>query len=97
MRFTSSRFSRSFQCNWKDKRAKFVVTSLGETARYDNYEQDFLWLVRAGVGLKVNKVTEPKPPLRRTQRAASFKLYQSDTGMLGRPLSAEPGACGLHR
>ena len=66
----------------EDKRAKFVVTSLGETARYDNYEQDFLWLVRAGVGLKVNKVTEPKPPLRRTQRAASFKLYQSDTGML---------------
>lgn len=66
----------------EEERAKFVVTSLGETARYDNYEQDFLWLVRAGVGLKVNKVTEPKPPLRRTQRAASFKLYQSDTGML---------------
>lgn len=66
----------------EEERSKFVITSLGKTARYDNYEQDFLWLVRAGVGLKVNKVAEPKPPLRRTQRAASFKLYQSDTGML---------------
>lgn len=62
--------------------AKFIVTSLGKTARYDNYEQDFLWFVRAGVGLKVNKITEPKPPLRRTQKPSSFKLYQSDTGML---------------
>lgn len=66
----------------EEEKAKFVVTSLGKTARYNSYEQDFLWLERAGVGLKVNKVTEPKPPLRRTQRAASFKLYQSDTGML---------------
>lgn len=66
----------------EEERSKFVITSLGKTARYNNYEQDFLWLVRAGVGLKVNKVAEPKPPLRRTQRAASFKLYQSDTGML---------------
>lgn len=66
----------------EEERSKFVITSLGKAARYNNYEQDFLWLVRAGVGLKVNKVAEPKPPLRRTQRAASFKLYQSDTGML---------------
>lgn len=66
----------------EEDKAKFVVTSLGKTARYNSYEQDFLWLERAGVGLKVNKVTEPKSPLRRTQKAASFKLYQSDTGML---------------
>lgn len=66
----------------EEDRTKFVVTSLGKAARYDRYEQDFLWLVRAGVGLKVNKVAEPRPPLRRTQQAASFKLYQSDTGML---------------
>lgn len=66
----------------EEDRAKFIVTSLGKTARYSNYEQDFLWLVSAGVGLKVNKVTEPKPPLRRAQQAASFKLFQSDTGML---------------
>lgn len=66
----------------EEENAKFTVTSLGKAARYNRYEQDFLWLVNAGVGLKENKVTEPKPPLRRTQQAASFKLYQSDTGML---------------
>ncbi len=66
----------------EDKSAKFAITSLGKTARYNNYEQDFLWLVRAGVGLKVDRVSEPRPPLRRTRRSSSFKLYQSDTGML---------------
>lgn len=66
----------------EEEQTRFVVSDLGKTARYNKYEQDFLWLVKAGVGLKVNKVSEPKPPLRRTQQAASFKLYQSDTGML---------------
>ena len=66
----------------EDEKARFSVSSLGNHARYDRYEQDFLWLVRAGVALKTNRVTEPKPPLRRTQRPSSFKLYQSDTGML---------------
>ena len=66
----------------EDEKAKFIVSSLGNHARYDRYEQDFLWLVHAGVALKTNRVTEPKPPLRRTQRPSSFKLYQSDTGML---------------
>lgn len=38
--------------------------------------------MRSGVGLKVDKVSEPRPPLRRTRQNSSFKLYQSDTGML---------------
>ena len=29
---------------------RFVVSSLGEGARLQKYEQDFLWLVNAGVG-----------------------------------------------
>ncbi len=66
----------------EDDKAKFEVSSLGKTARYNSYEKDFVWLVNAGVALKANKVTEPKPPLRRTQKPSSFRLYQSDTGML---------------
>lgn len=66
----------------EDERAKFSVSSLGNHARYDRFEKDFVWLVRAGVALKTDRVTEPKPPLRGTQRPSSFKLYQSDTGML---------------
>ncbi len=66
----------------EEEKAKFVLSSLGNHARYDRYEKDFVWLVNAGVALKTNRITEPKPPLRRTQRPSSFKLYQSDTGML---------------
>ena len=66
----------------EDDSHRFVVSSLSEGARYGSYDQDFLWLVNAGVGLKVSQATEAKSPLRRTESASMFKLYQSDTGML---------------
>lgn len=65
-----------------EKSPRFKVASLSAGRRYEDYEEDFLWLVNAGVGLKVNQVGEPKTPLRRTTRNSFFKLYQSDTGML---------------
>ena len=68
---------------------RFVVSSLGEGARLKKYEQDFLWLVSAGVGLMVAQVTEPRSPLKRTEKATAFKLYESDTGMLA---SRYPGS-----
>ncbi len=60
---------------------RFKLTSL-KNGRYDRYEHDFLWLVNAGVGLRVIQATEALSPLRRTERPSMFKLYQSDTGML---------------
>ena len=68
---------------------RFVVSSLGEGARLKKYEQDFLWLVNAGVGLMVARVTEPRSPLKRTEKTTAFKLYESDTGMLA---SRYPGS-----
>ncbi len=68
---------------------RFVVSSLGEGARLQKYEQDFLWLVNAGVGLMVAQVTEARSPLKRTEKATAFKLYESDTGMLA---SRYPGS-----
>lgn len=65
-----------------EKNQRFKVASLGANGRYEGYEQDFLWLTNAGVGIKVDQVNEPKTPLKRTERASMFKLYQSDTGML---------------
>jgi len=65
-----------------DESHRFAVTSLGATVRYTAYDKDFLWVVNAGVGLKVDRVSEPKSPLRRTRKASLFKLYESDTGML---------------
>lgn len=61
---------------------RFVFASIEEDARYDTYDRDFLWLVNAGVAHMVRQATEAKSPLRRTEVAGRFKLYQSDTGML---------------
>lgn len=65
-----------------DQTRRFVVNSIDPDARYDRYEQDFLWLVDAGVALKCDSVTEPRSPLLRARQASKFKLYQSDTGLL---------------
>lgn len=66
----------------EEPNSRFVVSSLGADARYGRYAKDFLWLVNAGVALKVERVSEAKSPLKRTELPSKFKLYHSDTGML---------------
>lgn len=66
----------------EEESRRFNVSQLEDGARYNQYDQDFLWLVSAGVGLMVPQVTEAKSPLKRTESAGKFKLYESDTGML---------------
>lgn len=61
---------------------RFVLSSLKDGARVDEYAEDFLWLSNAGAGLVVPRATEAKSPLMRTQSSSYFKLYESDTGML---------------
>lgn len=61
---------------------RFVLASLKDGARMDEYAEDFLWLSNAGVGLTVPRATEARSPLLRTESASFFKLYESDTGML---------------
>ena len=61
---------------------RFRLNSLGENARYSKFSLDFNWLVSAHVGLKCNVVRDPKRPLKATEDAGNFKLYESDTGML---------------
>ncbi|MDO4436618.1 MAG: ATP-binding protein [Coriobacteriaceae bacterium] len=61
---------------------KFIMSSIDQDARFKKYERDFVWLERAGVALKVDRVSEPKSPLLGTADQSQFKLYQSDTGML---------------
>ncbi len=79
--FIKSIFSQISQ-QLDDQTRRFIVNSIDPGARYDRYEQDFLWLVDAGVALKCDSVSEPRSPLLRTRQASKFKLYQSDTGML---------------
>lgn len=64
-----------------DKR-RFMLNSIDESARYERYKKDFVWLVNAGVALKTDEVAEAKVELRNSRRESRFKLYESDTGML---------------
>ena len=61
---------------------RFVLNSIDDAARYESYRKDFVWLTSAGVALKCDQVTDPKAPLKATERPGLFKLYESDTGML---------------
>lgn len=61
---------------------RFVLNSIDPQARFEKYQQDFVWLVDAGVGLKTTLANELSSPLARSVQEGNFKLYQSDTGML---------------
>lgn len=61
---------------------RFVLNSIDDDARYESYQQDFVWLTSAGVALKCGLVGNPESPLKATERPGNFKLYESDTGML---------------
>lgn len=61
---------------------RFVLSSIDESARYERYRHDFVWLVDAGVALKTSLVREPRQSLLQYERPSNFKLYQSDVGML---------------
>ena len=68
------------ELNAKNKR--FILKSLNEKARFDKYENSFLWLKNAGVALPVYNVEEPKMPLLLSRSRNLFKLFQSDVGLL---------------
>lgn len=62
---------------------KFQYKLIGEGARSNRYEDSVLWLSKAGVVLKCDKVNEGKTPLEFYKDGKSFKLYASDVGLLG--------------
>lgn len=68
------------ELNAKNKR--FILKSLNEKAKFDRYENDFLWLTDAGVALPTYNVEEPKIPLLLSKCRNLFKLFQNDVGLL---------------
>lgn len=68
------------ELNAKNKR--FILKSLNANAKYERYENSFIWLKNAGVALPVYNVEEPKVPLRLSRSRNLFKLFQSDVGLL---------------
>ena len=68
------------ELNAKNKR--FILKRLNENAKFERYQNSFLWLTDAGVALPVYNIEEPKLPLLLAQSRNLFKLFQSDVGLL---------------
>ena len=68
------------ELNAKNKR--FILKRLNENAKFEHYQNSFLWLKNAGVALPVYNVEEPKIPLLLARSRNLFKLFQNDIGLL---------------
>ncbi len=68
------------ELNAKNKR--FILKNLNEHAKFERYEEEFLWLANAGVALPVYNVEEPKSSLILAKTRNLFKLFQNDIGLL---------------
>lgn len=68
------------ELNAKNKR--FILKQLNENAKFERYQNSFLWLKNAGVALPVYNVEEPKMPLLLARSRNLFKLFQNDIGLL---------------
>jgi len=68
------------ELNAKNKR--FILKELNAKARFQRYENDFLWLKDAGVSIPVYNVEEPKLPLLLGKQRNLLKLFLSDVGLL---------------
>ena len=68
------------ELNAKNKR--FILKRLNENAKFERYQNSFLWLKNAGVALPVYNIEEPKLPLLLYRSRNLFKLFQSDIGLL---------------
>lgn len=61
---------------------RFKLSDLKKSARTERYENDFLWLAEAGVGLPCYNVSELVAPLSLSVQHSVFKLFLCDTGLL---------------
>lgn len=68
------------ELNSQNKR--FVAKSIEGKASIERYENDFIWLTDANVGLSSYNVTEPRAPLAVSVNTKLFKLFLCDVGLL---------------
>ena len=68
------------ELNKQNKR--FHFKSLVRNARFDRYENNFLWLIEAGVVLPTYAVSDLTYPLLASQSPSMFKLFLMDVGLL---------------
>jgi len=75
------------ELNAKNKR--FILKSLHDKAKFEEFRNSFLWLKNAGVALPVHVVDEPKLPLLLSKSSNLFKLFSNDAGLLAAQYGAE--------
>lgn len=68
------------ELNAKNKR--FILKRLNENAKFERFQNSFLWLTNAGVAIPVYNVDEPKMPLLLARSRNLFKLFQNDVELL---------------
>ncbi|MDR1422160.1 MAG: ATP-binding protein [Coriobacteriales bacterium] len=64
------------------KNRRFKLSSIADIKRFTQIEQEFLWLLDAGVALAAYNVREPISPLLLNESHSLFKLFYSDIGLL---------------
>lgn len=64
------------------KNKRFILKNLNEHAKFDRYQDSFLWLKDAGVAIPVYNVSEPISPLKLSETRNLFKLFSNDVGLL---------------
>lgn len=67
---------------------RFTFSSVAPKGTYERYGSKVLWLVDAGIVLPVISVSEPRHPLKLSERRSYFKLFMDDVGLLCQ-------ACGM--
>lgn len=60
--------------------AKDIKDKKGD--RFDNYTDEFEYLISSGIALSVNAITNPRYPLAESARKNLLKLYFNDVGLL---------------
>lgn len=61
---------------------RFNYSDIRKGLRFERVEDSFLWLTAAGAAIPVYNASEPKVPLRQSQKSTLLKLYSSDVGLL---------------
>lgn len=65
---------------------KFQYKDLQPGGRASQFELALQWLMDTGLVYKVNRITEPKMPLKFYEEASIFKLFMLDVGLLGQQM-----------
>lgn len=65
---------------------KFLYKDIQTGGRASQFELALQWLMDTGLAYKVNRITEPRMPLKFYEEPSVFKLFMLDVGLLGQQM-----------